>query len=145
MAPGPRQIPRFSSSFAVVLSNGLAIETTYGLSIVSEGRPITVRSVEEKLVHKKFPGKTPEIPLDEIPWDREAMKQWPSARELSEPESLQRLEYAVYLAKFLGSIGQKIWCLTFHSYQNPTDFGWRPAPAHHSGVAQGTTWRLCRR
>ena len=70
----PAKSPRFSSSFAVVLSDGLAIETTYGLSIVSEGRPITVRSVEEKLVHKKFPGKTPEIPLDEIPWDREAMK-----------------------------------------------------------------------
>ena len=55
-----------------------------------------------------------------------------------------------YLAKFLGSIGQEIWCLTFHICQNPTDFGWRPAPlpnefAHHSGVAQGTTWRLCRR
>jgi hypothetical protein len=32
-----------------------------------------------------------------------------------------------YLAKFLGSIGQEIWCLTFHICQNPTDFGWRPA------------------
>jgi hypothetical protein len=72
--PAPAKSPRFSSSFAVVLSDGLAIETTYGLSIVSEGRPIAVRSVEEKLVHKKFPGKTPEIPLGEIPWDREAMK-----------------------------------------------------------------------
>jgi hypothetical protein len=53
---------------------GLAIETTYGLSIVSEGRPITVQSVQEKLVRKKFPSKTREIPLDEIPWAREAMK-----------------------------------------------------------------------
>ena len=49
-----------------------------------------------------------------------------------------------YLAKFLGSIGQKIWCLTFHICQNPTDFGLATAPlpnefAHHSGVAQGTT------
>ena len=41
---------------------------------MSEGRPITVRSVEEKLVRKKFPGKTREIPLDDIPWAREAMK-----------------------------------------------------------------------
>jgi hypothetical protein len=53
---------------------GLAIETTYGLSILSEGRSISAWSVEEKLVRKKFPGKTPEIPLDEIPWDRETMK-----------------------------------------------------------------------
>ena len=74
MAQASAKSPRFSSSFAVVLGDGLAIETTYGLSIVSEGRPITVRSVEEKLVRKKFPGKTREIPLDEIPWAREAMK-----------------------------------------------------------------------
>ena len=74
MAPGPAKSPRFSSSFAVVLSDGLAIETTYGLSILSEGRPITARSVEEKPVHKKFPGKTREIHLDDIPWAREAMK-----------------------------------------------------------------------
>ena len=37
-----------------------------------------------------------------------------------------------YLAKFLGSIEQKIWCLTFHICQNPTDFGWRPAPCQTS-------------
>ena len=60
--------PRFSSSFAVVLGDGLAIAPIYGLSIVSEGRPITVRSVLDKLVRKNFPKKTRGIPLDEIPW-----------------------------------------------------------------------------
>jgi hypothetical protein len=52
----------------------LAIETPDGLSIVSASRLITVRSVLEKLVRKKFPKETREIPSDEIPWAREAIK-----------------------------------------------------------------------
>jgi hypothetical protein len=58
----------------VYWTTGLAVEATNGLFIVSEGRSITVRSVLEKLVREKFPKKTREIPLDEIPWAQEAMK-----------------------------------------------------------------------
>lgn len=46
-----------------------------------------------------------------------------------------------YLAKFLGSIGQEIWCLTFHICQNPTDFGWRPAPAKRVCTSFGSRTR----
>jgi hypothetical protein len=58
----------------VYWTTGLAVEATYGLWIVSAGRSITVRSVLEKLVRKNFPKETREIPLDEIPWARKAMK-----------------------------------------------------------------------
>jgi hypothetical protein len=77
------------------------------------------------------------------------MKQWPSARNVSLNRFIGENTQG-HLAKPLGSIEQKIWCITFHICHNPTDFGWRPALlpnefAYHSGVAQGTTWRLCRR
>jgi hypothetical protein len=58
----------------VYWTTDLAVERDNRLWIVSEDRPITVRSVDEKLVRKKFPSETREIPLDEIPWAREAMK-----------------------------------------------------------------------
>lgn len=58
----------------VYLTTGLAVEKKDELWIVNEGRSITVRSVEEKLIRNGFPAKTPEISLDEIPWVREARK-----------------------------------------------------------------------
>ena len=114
MAQASAKSPRFSSSFAVVLGDGLAIETTYGLSILSEGRPITVRSVEEKLVRKKFPGKTREIPLEEIHGSgSHETNGHPPGNSVSLNRFIVRVRRAT-LAKFVGSIGQKMWCLTFH-------------------------------
>jgi hypothetical protein len=58
----------------VYWTTGLAIVKNDALWIVNERRHITVRSVEEKLVRNGFPGETREIPLDEIPWVREARR-----------------------------------------------------------------------
>jgi hypothetical protein len=56
----------------VYWTTGLATVKNDGLWIVNERRQITVRSVEEKLIRNRFPKKTREVPLDEIPWVREA-------------------------------------------------------------------------
>lgn len=58
----------------VYWTTGLAIVKEDELWIVNERRRITVRSVEEKMTRNRFPKKTLEIPLDEIPWVRDARK-----------------------------------------------------------------------